>query len=169
MREDKAKIENLVLHFGNVGMLHLGKKKLAKLLYFVDFTSYEMLNHPITGLKYEKRQYGPMPVAKIYYKYLNNLESSGKIKIGPPNEDKRPQSIISLQEPDYSVFDEEEKKIIFDLTDKFKHQLAGEVESLAKAEPPYKMVKEGEEIPYHLAFYRNSFDEVTLDEENSST
>jgi len=153
MREDKAKIENLVLHFGNVGMLHLGKKKLAKLLYFVDFTSYEMLNHPITGLKYEKRQYGPMPVAKI----------------GPPNEDKRPQSIISLQEPDYSVFDEEEKKIIFDLTDKFKHQLAGEVESLAKAEPPYKMVKEGEEIPYHLAFYRNSFDEVTLDEENSST
>ena len=63
-----------------------------------------------------------------------------------------------------SVFTEDELKVIKHVTERFKNGTASTLEKVAKEEPPYKMVKDMEEIPYHLAYYRNSFDEMTLDE-----
>ena len=168
MKERKEKIENLILHFSKAGMFYLGKKKLVKLMYFVDFTYFEIFNDSVTGLKYEKRQFGPMPEAKVFYSYLSNLKDKGLIEIGPSNKNQIPENISAKSKPDYSVFSKEEVRVIKEITEKFRYHSAKEVEQIAKDEPPYKMVKAGEKIPYHLAFYRNSFDEITLNDENTS-
>jgi len=165
IKEDKKKIDNLILHFAQKEMLHLGKKKLAKLLYFTDFTSQELLGRPITGMRYEKWQFGPVPAT--FYKHLDRLEAIKKISIDKPKTIYIPETITTEAKPDYSVFSEEEKKIIDSITEQYKSAPAGRLEKIAKNEPPYKMVVEGE-IPYHLAYYRNTFDEMTLNEDSTT-
>ena len=163
IKEDKKKIENLILHFAQKEMLHLGKKKLAKLLYFTDFTSQELLGRPITGMRYEKWQFGPVPAT--FYKHLDRLEVSDKISIDKAKVAYIPETITTDKKPDYSVFSAEELKIINSITEQYKSSSAAKLEGIAKNEPPYKMVKEGE-IPYHLAYYRNTFDEMALNEDS---
>ena len=70
---------------------------------------------------------------------------------------------------DEVAFVSDPEKIIEQMKERFKSSTAREVEMTAKNEPPYKMVKSGEIIPYHLAFYRNSFDEMSLGNEDLST
>ena len=40
---------------------HLGKVKLMKMLYYVDFDHYERYGESITGDTYRKLQHGPVP------------------------------------------------------------------------------------------------------------
>ena len=166
MRENDTKIENLVAHFAQKEVLLLGKKKLAKLLYFVDFTNFELHGKSVTGMMYKKMQYGPMPAT--FYKHLDRLQQKKVIDIGKPSIVSAREQITALKHPDYSVFTTEEMAVINQVTGKFKNDTATMVEAAAKQEPPYKMVKANEEIPYHLAYYRNSFDEISLDENISA-
>lgn len=165
MKENKKKTENLILHFAQQGNLHLGKKKLAKLLYFVDFTNQELNGEPITGLKYKRYDYGPIPFKM--YDYLKSMNERKLITIKKPLKKYIPETISAKISPDYSVFTKNEEKVIHEVTERFKHETASVVESIAKSEPPYNMVKHNEYIPYHLAYYRNSFDEMSLDENTS--
>ncbi len=162
MNPNISKIDNLTLHFAQKEILHLGLKKLAKLFYFVDFTNFELKGNSVTGLDYLKWPYGPVP--KDYYNWLKKLENRGSIRVEKQKKDFIPAKIVALKEPDYTVFTEDELKIIWQITDRFKNETAATIESVAKAEAPYKMVKSQELIPYHLAYYRNSFDEMALDE-----
>ena len=167
-KKELDKINNLVLFFSKEIKLHLGLKKLAKLFYFVDFTAFELEKKSITNLEYKAFPYGPMPTD--FYKHLKRMEKEGLIKLKVSNEKYIPSSIQSLKEDiDLSVFSEVEKQIIEDIKEKFKYSTAREIELVAKNEPPYKMVKSREVIPYHLAFYRNSFDEMSLGNENSDS
>src|SRR3989344_6509768 len=161
MEKISKKAENLILHFARNEMLHLGKKKLAKLLYFVDFTNFELHSESITKLNYEKWAYGPVP--SNFYEILGRLEENGVISIEKPKEKFIPETITANVDVDYSVFSENEMKVISLITERFKSDTSGTIEAIAKQEPPYKMVNDWESIPYHLAYYRNSFDEMTLD------
>jgi|SRR3989344_4015865 len=165
MKENPKKIKNLIVHFAQEEVLHLGKKKLAKLLYFVDFTNYELQGESVTGLQYGKWPYGPVPVS--YYKILERLKKDGAIKIQIASQKYMPEKITTNQKVDYTVFNENELKIIKQITERFKNETASTIEAAAKQEPPYKMVKDNEAIPYHLAYYRNSFDEMSLDENSN--
>jgi len=168
MYYDKEKFKNAVLYIAEKGGDDVGKKKLAKILYFVDFTSYEKKDEAMTDLPYIKESYGPMPNPKIFYPALRKLEREGTIEILDSN---RPglHRIIPKQDPNLNVFDETERKLLMNITEKHRLDSAGDLERIAQSEPPYKMVNQGEEIPYHLAFYRNSFGEMDLDDENSNT
>lgn len=156
----QTKLESLVLHFANKVPLNLGRKKLAKLMYFVDFTNYELREKSISGITYQKYKFGPIPFD--FSKILNNMESKGLIKCEPQIIEYSTAKIIPKEQPDYSVFDEEEKELIDAITEKYKLSTAAELEEKAKSEPPYKMVEFEEEIPYHLAFYRNTFEEMEM-------
>lgn len=161
----QTRLEALVVHFAKNTPLHLGKKKLAKLMYFADFTAYELQKKAITGEEYKKYHYGPMPVK--FYEILESMEKKGLIECEDQKEEFVPASIKSNVEPDYSGFSSQEKKIIDIITEKYRWSNAKELEVQAQAEPPYKMVEFGEKIPYHLAFYRNSFGEMEIDDDDS--
>ena len=103
-------------------------------------------------------------------KFIEVTKKEGLIKTEISNKKYTPHTIKPLtNKVDMSVFSEKEKQIIEQMKERFKSSTAREVEMTAKNEPPYKMVKSGEIIPYHLAFYRNSFDEMSLGNEDLST
>jgi len=163
MRYRKEKFKNAVLYLAKHGGSDVGKKKLAKLLYFVDFILYELRKKALTEMPYAKKDYGPMPEPNIFYSALNNLEQKGFIRIEKSDESPL-ERIVPLKRPNMQVFKEEEVKYLEEAAKKYRLETAGALERLAQSEPPYKMVKYGEEIPYHLAFYRNSFGEMDLDD-----
>ncbi|MBU4370165.1 SocA family protein [Patescibacteria group bacterium] len=163
MSYNKKKFKNVVLYLAENGGIDVGKKKLAKLLYFIDFTLYELRKKSLTEMNYAKRDFGPMPEPKVFYSALNDLEESGDIKINKIQEDLL-EKIIPKNSPKMEVFTEEEKNIIERVTQKYYLESGGALERIAQSEPPYKMVNYGDNIPYHLAFYRNTFGEMDLND-----
>jgi len=163
MRYNKEKLKNIVLYIAKYGGSDVGKKKLAKLLYFIDFTLYELRKKSITEIDYVKMDFGPMPDPEIFYPALNQLKKNKIIEIKKPNSYKL-EKIIPKDESNMKVFDKKETEIIQQMVEKYRLENAGALERLAQSEAPYKMVKYGEKIPYHLAFYRNSFGEMDLND-----
>jgi uncharacterized phage-associated protein len=134
-----------------------GKKKLAKLLYFADFDLYEKNQKLITGDVYFAFPMGPVPSAleKI------TVEMAKKKMLGI-NQSKEmagynPTEIYScLIEPDLSIFNDEEKKMLDRVTTKYGNLNGKQLEELSHAEAPYVGTELRKKIPYELAFYRGT-------------
>lgn len=123
MEPNKEKIDNVVLFLAR-NIRFLGKKKLAKLLYFIDFTMYELDRTSVTGLRYKKMQYGPMPVQ--FYSVLDDIEDRQLISV---SEGGKPlHEITALQEPDIGVFTKDEEELIRSITEKYSNSFASEAE-----------------------------------------
>lgn len=161
MRYNKEKFKNAVLYLAKNAGSDVGKKKLAKLLYFIDFTLYELREKSLSGMDYAKRDYGPMPEPIPFYDALKELQGEKIINI-KKSDGSFLEKIIPKEDPDMNVFDEKENEVLQQTAEKYRLENAGNLERLAQSEPPYKMVEYGEKIPYHLAFYRNSFGEMDL-------
>lgn len=163
MRYQKEKFKNTVLYLTKYGGSNVGKKKLAKLLYFIDFTLYELRKKSLTEIVYAKKDYGPMPEPTVFYPALDELKNKKFIEIITSKVTPL-EKIVPKKEPNMQIFDEKEIEVLKEVTEKYRLENAGSLERLAQSEPPYKMTDYGDEIPYHLAFYRNSFGEMDLDE-----
>lgn len=165
--KSSKKLDNAVLYLASKVKFNC-LKKLAKLLYFVDFTNYEATSKSLTGLKYQKYTYGPMPFN--FYDLLADMNRRRLIRLKTkkliPGE---VTDVIAKKEPDLKVFTKEELFLLDSIAEKFKNSTAGELEKVAKEEPPYLMVDYKEEIPYHLAFYRNTFGEMDLENEDPNS
>ena len=85
MNYDKKKFKNAVVFLAKNGGWDVGKKKLAKLLYFIDFTLYELRKKSLTEMPYAKMDYGPMPEPKTFYAALGDLQKTGVINIEERN------------------------------------------------------------------------------------
>lgn len=163
MEYNREKFKNAVLYIAEYGGLDVGKKKLAKLLYFIDFTLYEFRKKPLTEMEYAKKDYGPMPEPRVFYGALDELEREGFIDIQKSDQGFL-EKIIPKSKSNTEVFDKNEREVLQQITEKYRLENAGNLERIAQSEPPYKMVNYGERIPYHLAFYRNSFGEMDLND-----
>jgi len=154
----RKKYQNAVLYFcqklkGEVR----GKKKLAKLLYFADFDLYEKIQKSITGDVYRALPMGPVPVALEEI----TVEMAKKKMLGIKRVEEREgynatEIYKCLIEPDLSVFDEEEKKMLDRIVVKYGHLNGKQLEELSHAEAPYVGTELRKEIPYELAFYRGT-------------
>jgi uncharacterized phage-associated protein len=134
-----------------------GKKKLAKLLYFVDFDFFEKTQKYFIGDKYKALPMGPFPVSMdkitkemVKEKILNikNVsERDGYIAT---------EIYTSLKEPKVYSFGEEEIKMLDRVIMKYGHLNGKQLEDLTHAEAPFSGTKQNEEIFYELAFYRGT-------------
>ena len=61
-----------------------------------------------------------------------------------------------VAEPDISVFDEEEIKMLDRVITKYGHLTGKQLEELSHAEAPYIGTELRKEIPYELSFYRGT-------------
>ena len=77
--KNKEKLDSLILHIAKETPFHLGKKKLAKLMYFIDFTAYELNEKSISNEPYKKYKYGPIPVN--FYNIIRDLQSRKLITV----------------------------------------------------------------------------------------
>lgn len=160
MSLNKEKYKNTILYLcEKLGGKIEGKKKLAKLLYFVDFDMFEYKESmkTITGDTYLARQMGPVP--NSFEKILNEMIESEDlskevVEIGKGYSDM--ETFISKSKADISVFNEDEKYILDRVIDHYGKLNGSQLEKLTHSEAPWNGVDFGEKIPFELAFYRET-------------
>src|SRR5712672_1692203 len=69
-------MQQVILYFlERINNVHLGRTKLMKLLYFVDFDHYEKYGESVTGAVYRKLPHGPYP--KDEEKLIKKMQQKG--------------------------------------------------------------------------------------------
>lgn len=134
-----------------------GKKKLAKLLYFLDFDNYEKNHKSITGDTYKKLPMGPFPCAMTAI--VSELTKNKRIEMvcEQEKESYNPTEIYRCNgKADTSVFDPEELLILQRVVRNYGHLNGKQLEDLSHAEAPYLATEPKDEIAYELAYYRGT-------------
>lgn len=133
-----------------------GKKKLAKLLYFVDFDFYELRQKSLTGDIYKALPMGPFPITME--KIITDMVNEKKITIRFEKEraDYNPTEIYRVKKKMEGNFSKEEQQILDRVVLKYGHLSGKQLEDLTHAEAPYIGTAPNQEIAYELAFYRGT-------------
>ena len=91
----------------------LGKTKLFKLLYFTDVTHLRAVGESITGAKYLKYPYGPVPMqGNFVLKELQLHRLIRQKRIRLPNSEFM-REFTAREMPDMAIFTEQEKETIY--------------------------------------------------------
>ena len=122
------------------------KTKLAKLLYLADFSFFYDNLTPMSGVRYVRREYGP--VADIFFELTDDLYDKGKINIKPldyalmvsPTTIEQEDSLLSI----------EEKNLLNEICSFWKDKRTSEIVNFTHEQKPWKMCRDGEYIPYSL-------------------
>ncbi len=155
-----VKYKNAILYLcSQLGGSVRGKKKLAKLLYYIDFDRYEFNESAktVTGDTYEAWRMGPVP--KHYMEIVAKLEKEGGLEACPTEGELgySPTEVYSASaQPDMSVFDEDDKIILQRVVSRYGNLSGKQLEDLTHAEAPFVATEQSEEILFDLAFYRGT-------------
>jgi len=122
------------------------KTKLAKLLYLADFGYFYDNLLPMSGVRYVRRDYGP--IADIFFELTDDLYDKGKINIEPLDYALMIKSASSKQE--YDLLSEEEKGLIDKICNFWQDRRTNEIVNFTHEQKPWKMCRDGEYIPYSL-------------------
>jgi uncharacterized phage-associated protein len=152
------KYKNTILYLANkLGGKIKGKKKLAKLLYFVDFDFFEKYENSITGTTYKHLPMGPVPSNLIETLDLLKKEGSLDIQVEDIGESMIPMEVYTAKiEANKEIFNQQEIEMLDRIINKYGGLNGGQLEQLSHAEAPFNATKLGEEIPYELSFYRET-------------
>lgn len=155
------KYENVILYLiSNMSDKRIhGKKKLAKLLYYVDFDRFEFNESmkTITGDEYHHLPMGPVP--ENFQQVVRNLADENKLDVKEVQEYNtyHPTTVYSANvEPDMSVFDEDDLKILARVIRHYGSKSGGDLERMSHEEAPWSAVDDQQPIPFELAFYRET-------------
>lgn len=136
-----------------------GKKKLAKLLYFVDFDFYELCEKSIAGDTYYARDLGPLGATlqqQLQEMVQENLINEKK-ETTSYHSDLEPTIVYTASAtPDTSVLSEEEVKMIKRVVKKYGQLTGKQLEDLSHNEAPYIGTERHQQIPYELSLYRGT-------------
>lgn len=123
------------------------KTKLAKLIYLSDFKNFFENLEPISGVKYRRLEYGPVP--DIFFSTTDDLLEQGKIKIEIL--DRGAQMISSnTREEDFSKLSSQELESIKQVCKLWKDKPTQDIVNFTHEQKPWKMCRDGEYIPYSL-------------------
>jgi hypothetical protein len=141
---------------------NVGKTVLVKLLYFIDFDYYEQYEEQLMGLKYIKKEFGPL--ALNFNKMINGMKKAAQIKevASPYSEYQR--KYLPLVEPDISLFTEQEIKHIDSVLEKHAHKNDKEISDFSHKDIPWLAADMDKELKYEAVFYRNEDTAVTVND-----
>ncbi|MCX6786134.1 MAG: Panacea domain-containing protein [Candidatus Komeilibacteria bacterium] len=133
-----------------------GKKKLAKLLYFVDFDFFEKFQKSLTGDVYKALPMGPFPVTME--RVLTDMVKEEKItiKLEKVRADYNPTEIYRAKKKMERNFSKEEQQILDRVVLKYGNLSGKQLEDLTHAEAPYIGTAPNQEIAYELTYYRGT-------------
>lgn len=163
-RINEKKYKNIVLFFANkIKNGTLGKLKLMKLLYFLDFDFFEKYGQSVSNDEYLRFENGPVPrMAEKILKQMNGKEIKiSKIKIGAGYNDK--QHIEPLKDFDINLFSKEELMMLEEIADKWERFSGSEMKMASHGEAPWIATEPDKVIDYNLAYYRNKYGEMDKD------
>jgi len=122
------------------------KTKLAKLLYLADFGCFYENLIPMSGVRYVRRDYGP--VADIFFELTDDLYDKGKIDIEPLDFALMIKPTTTEQED--GLLTVEEKELLDKICGYWKNKRTNEIVNFTHEQKPWKACRDGEYIPYSL-------------------
>ncbi|OHA16539.1 MAG: hypothetical protein A3G52_00350 [Candidatus Taylorbacteria bacterium RIFCSPLOWO2_12_FULL_43_20] len=160
-RINQKKYKNAVLFFARkIQNGTLGKLKMMKLLYFLDFDFFEKFGRSITGDEYLRFENGPVPhMGEKILKEMNGKEIKiTKRKVGEGYNDQ--MHIEALADFDVNVFEKEELLMLEEIASKWEKFTGSEMKNASHGEAPWIATKPDDVIDYNLALYRNKYGEM---------
>lgn len=164
---NRNKFKNVLLYILKkcAGKPNVGETVLYKLLYFSDFNYYELYEEHLTGAKYRKLPYGPVP--QRLDTIINQMIESNQIeRIKTPYFDKLQTRYIPLVNPDLTLINGAEKEVIDKVIEQMSDWSAAMISSYSHGDKPWKATENNHEINYELAFYRRPPYSVRVYEED---
>lgn len=151
------KFKNVLLYILErcAGKPNVGETVLYKLLYFSDFNYYELYEEHLTGAKYRKLPFGPVP-QKLDTIIGQMIESEQIKRIKTEYFDKTQTRYIPLAKADLTELKASEKEVIDKVIEQLSDWSAAAISNYSHKDMPWLASKEGEEINYELAFYRDA-------------
>jgi transcriptional regulator with XRE-family HTH domain len=151
------KFKNVLLYILErcAGKPNVGETVLYKLLYFADFNYYELYEEHLTGAKYRKLPYGPVP--QKLDTIVGQMMDKNQVKRIKTDYHGYPQTrYIPLEKADLTLLKASEKEIIDKVIEQYSDWSASAISAYSHKDMPWLASKEGEEIDYELAFYREA-------------
>jgi uncharacterized phage-associated protein len=157
-------MEQVILFFlERINNVHLGRTKLMKLLYYVDFDHFEKYGKPVTGARYRKLPHGPVPDKAD--KVISDMEARGlvrgvKLPVGQFEQDRL---ITEKGAFDPTALTGDELEILKSVAVRWEHSTAKEIEAATHREVPWASTEDQRAIDYELAEYRSPLPEEPIE------
>jgi transcriptional regulator with XRE-family HTH domain len=151
------KFKNVLLYILErcAGKPNVGETVLYKLLYFSDFNYYELYEEHLTGAKYRKLPYGPVP--QKLDTIIGQMIEKGQLQRIKTVYHGYPQTrYLPLEKADLTELRASEKDIIDRVIEQMSDWSAAAISNYSHKDMPWLASKEGEEINYEFAFYRDA-------------
>lgn len=150
-----SKFKNILLYILEkcAGKPNVGETVLYKLLYFSDFNYYELYEEHLSGARYRKLPYGPVPhrFEGIVTKMIENNELK---KIKTDYFGKTQTRYLPLAKTNLKELNANEKDVLDKVIEQMSDWSAFAISTYSHNDMPWKASKDGEDINYELAFYR---------------
>lgn len=150
-----AKLRTVLLYLLEhcAGKPNVGETVLYKMLYFLDFNYYERYQEYLTGMKYRKLPYGPVPL--FIDQFINGLiEMKDVQRIKCRYQGFLQTRYLPLGRPDMALLVPREKDIIDNVITEFADMSATGISDWSHRDVPWARSIMGLEIDYALALCR---------------
>jgi uncharacterized phage-associated protein len=153
LKVDKFKNVLLYVLACCAGKPNIGETVLNKLLYFCDFNYYEIYEEHLTGARYKKLPYGPVP--QLLDSIINQMIATKQIqRIKTDYHGFTQTRFLPLAKPDLTQFSAAEKMVIDDVIRQMGDWSANQISDYSHKDKPWRATEDGDYISYNLAFYR---------------
>jgi transcriptional regulator with XRE-family HTH domain len=150
-----GKFKNVLLYILEfcAGKPNIGETVLNKLLYFCDFNYYELYEEHLTGARYKKLSYGPVP--QKLNTIINQMIEKGQLKRIKTEYHGFPQTrYMPLEKADLTQLSAAEKTVIDHVIQQMSDWNANMISDYSHKDMPWLATNEGDYISYNLVFYR---------------
>ena len=151
------KFKNVLLYIleRSAGKPNVGETVLYKLLYFSDFNYYELYEDHLTGAKYRKLPYGPVPqkLDSIIEKMIDQNQIQ---RVKTEYHGYLQTRYLPLEKADLTELKASEKEVIDRVIEQMSDWSASAISNYSHKDIPWLASIEGEVIDYELAFYREA-------------
>ena len=127
--------------------------KMNKLLFYIDFISYRERGMAMTGLSYRAIDFGPVPERwdRVYSEFPEVRQELRQVG------DFVGSVLIASVEPDYTIFTDDELKVLNSICTHFGKMSSREISRISHDEKAWIDHNENHErIPYDEAFFLNA-------------
>lgn len=157
IQHEREKLVEAVLFFAQK-VRKLGKTKLFKLLYFLDFEHYQHTGRPVTGLDYFAWRMGPVPVSLFEELGAGDIQWGDKVQFRVTKTAAGEMlAVKALSDFDASHFSRRELRLMNRLAEEYRDANADDmVEATHVENRPWHEIYEvrgqrQKQIPYELA------------------
>lgn len=151
------KLKNVLLYILErcAGKPNVGETVLNKLLYFSDFNYYELYEEQLTGASYRKLPFGPVP-QKLDTIINQMIDNSQLQRVKTEYFGLQQTRYLPLQKANLTQLKASEKEVIDRVIEQMSDWSAAAISTYSHKDIPWLASKEGDEIDYELAFYREA-------------